>query len=508
MTPVEKILRDIGPARAGCLVAALAQSLNSSPQAARQRLSRADFPIQRHLGILPKREAFFYLSSQYDGGRYWRNLLRDLREAGAIYACAIDGLAARGGIVPVDEFHVVSGAPRNLRKQVRSVAVAKRLIELGVMKEQSIGDLGSCYVANSGAVTTPVTPQAFRSRRLVEDVMLEGLRMWMRRNGVGSSEKIAIRGEDHPLMVGQFKWDLTGPCYLFPLRPLSRQEDMPRQDMLHGFVVADAFWEYQMSAFHIQYFLRKVQSYRKTSNSGVLFPILMARGFTNDAIREGRKAGLMLTTPRNLFGSHVAEALDQLLQTLQVATTNATIDEKHLYDLLNRLSEIDGRARNTRGILFELMTAYIASQEFGGDIRMGVSHTHSEKKQSVDLDVVCVAPGKRVHLIECKGKGPGAKVSLKEVETWLGKLPTMQDYVFSQEDLRERERNYAFWTTGQFEDDARAKLEQVKEKRRKHPISWREGKDIRETVTSLRLKTIGDALNEHFLQHPLSCMVA
>ena len=495
MTPVEKILRDIGPARAGHLITALAQTLNSSPQAARQRLSRADFPIQRHRGILPKREAFFYLSSQHGGGRYWRNLLRDLREADAIYACAIDGLAARGGIVPVDEFHVISGAPRNLRKQVRSTVVAERLIELGVMEGQSIGDLGSCYVANPGALTTPVTPQTFRSRRLVEDVMLDGLRMWMRRNGVGSSDKIAIRGEDHPLMVGQFKWDLTSPCYLFPLR---------RQDILHGFVVADAFWEYQMSTFHIQYFLRKVQTYQQTSNSGLLFPILMARGFTNDAMREGRKAGLMLTTPRNLFGTHVAEALDQLLQTLQVATTNAAIDEKRLYDLLECLSEIDGRARNTRGILFELMTAYIASQEFGGDIRMGVSHTHSGERKSVDLDVVCVAPGKAVHLIECKGKGPGATVSLKEVEDWLRKLPIMQDYVASQEDLRERRRNYAFWTTGKFEADAQAKLEHEKERRTRNPISWRNGKDMRETATSLRLKAIGDALNEHFLQHPLS----
>ena len=477
------------------MVTALAQSLNSSPQAARQRLSRADFPIQRHSGILPKREAFFYLAGQHDGERYWQNLLRDLREANAIYACAIDGLAARGGVVPVDEFHVVSGAPVNLRKQVPSVVVAKRLIELGVMEEKSIGDLGSCYVANSGPVMSPLTPQMFRSRRLVEGVMLDGLRMWMRRNGVGSSDKIAIRGEDHRLMVGQFKWDLTGPCYLFPLR---------RQNTLHGFVVADVFWEYQMSTFHIRYFLRKVQTYQQTSNSGLLFPVLMARGFTNDAFREGRKAGLMLTTPQNLFGIHVAEALDELLQTLQVATTNATVNEERLYDLLGRLSEIDGRARNMRGILFELIAAYIASQEFGGAIKMGVLHTHSANGKSADLDVVCVTPPNTVHLIECKGKGPGATVSLKEVENWLGKLPIMQDYVASQEELRERNRNYAFWTTGQFEADARAKLDQEKENRIKHPISWRDGKDMRETVTSLRLKTIGDALNEHFLRHPLS----
>ena len=316
------------------MVTALTQSLNSSPQAARQRLSRADPPILRHPGILPKREAFFYLTDQHNSELYWENLLRDLREADTIYACAIDGLAARGGIVPVDEFHVVSGAPINLRKQVPFVVVAKTLIELGVMEEKSIGDLGRCFVANSEAFM-PLTLQTFRARRLVEGVMLDGLRMWMRRNGVGSSDKIAIRGEDHRLLVGQFKWDLTGPSYLLPLR---------REGILHGFVVADVFWEYQMNALHIRYFLRKVQTYQQTSNSGLLFPILMARGFTSDAIKEGRKAGLMLTTPRNLFGTHVAEALAELLQTLQDATTKATVDDERLYDLLGRLSDIEGRA--------------------------------------------------------------------------------------------------------------------------------------------------------------------
>ena len=495
MTPIEKILRDIGPARTGHLVTALTQSLNNSPQAARQRLSRADFPILRHPHILPKREAFFFLTDQHNSERYWKNLLRDLREADTIYACAIDGLDARGGIVPADEFHVISGAPTNLRKQVPYVVVAKRLIELGVMEEKSIGDLGRCYVANYEAVVSPLTLQLFRARRLVEGVMLDGLRMWMRKNGVGSSDKIAIRGEDHRLLVGQFKWDLTGPSYLFPLR---------RKGILHGFVVADVFWESQMNAFHIRYFLRKVKTYQQTSNSGLLFPVLMARGFTSDAIREGRKAGLMLTTPQNLFGMHVAEALDQLLQTLQVATTNATVDEDSLYDLLGRLSEIDGRAGNMRGILFELMTAYIVSKEFGGDIKMGVSHTHPANGKSADLDVVCEAPKNAVHLIECKGKGPGATVSLKEVENWLCKLSVMRDYVASREDLRERQQNYAFWTTGKFDADALAKLNQEKEKRIKRPISWKDGKDMRKTVTSLRLKTIGKALDEHFLQHPLS----
>ena len=72
----------------------------------------------------PKREAFFYLRRQLNSERYWGNFLRDRREAGAVYAYAIDGLFARGGIVPVDEFAVVSGAPIALKKQVPSLEQA------------------------------------------------------------------------------------------------------------------------------------------------------------------------------------------------------------------------------------------------------------------------------------------------------------------------------------------------------------------------------------------------
>ena len=150
------------------------------------------------------------------------------------------------------------------------------------------------------------------------------------------------------------------------------------------------------------------------------------------------------------------------------------------------------------------MTAYIASQEFGGTTKVGVSHTDTANGKSADLDVVCITASNTVHLIECKGKGPGRTVSLKEVEKWLGKLSIMQDYVANQGDLRERSQNYAFWTTGKFDDDALAKLNQEKKKRTRRPISWKDGKDIRETAARLRLKTIGNALDEHFLKHPLS----
>ena len=494
--PIEKALTEAGPARAGRLVTMLTQSLNISPEAARQRLSRAHPPVERYPGhLLPRREAFFYLRSQRNKERYWENLLRDLRETGSVYACAIDALDARGGIVPVDEFAVVSGAPIALKKQIPSAGLATRLVDLGIMGEGAISGLGRCFVANPYAVMEPLGPAPIRARRLAEGVILDALREWAWKNGIGSRNTITIRGEDQPLMVGQFKWDLTGPSYLLPVRRASTH---------NGFVVADVFAEGRMEVPHIRYFIRKVQTYQKTANSGALFPILVAESFTGDAMTEGHKAGLMLTTPKNLFGRHVAAALADLVQTLKNAAAIAAVDGDRLYELLDRLSEIEGRSGNMRGIMFELIAAYIAKREIGGNIDFGVQHTHRTNGEMADLDVVCVTDQNAVHVIECKGKNPGGTVSLEEVEGWLSKLPIMRDYVASREHLRERDQVYTFWTTGTFAADALAKLEHEQVNRTRRPIAWQDGEAVRKMAAKLQLKTIGDALDQHFVKHPLA----
>ena len=85
----------------------------------------------------------------------------------------------------------------------------------------------------------------------------------------------------------------------------------------------------------------------------------------------------------------------------------------------------------------------------------------------------------------------------------LGKLPIVQDYVASREHLRERNQTYAFWTTGAFEADALDKLKSEQAHRRRRPIAWKDGAAVRKLASNLRLKTIGDALDQHFMKHPL-----
>ena len=499
MVPIINALAEVGPSRTARLVTLLNDSYGMSKQAARQRLSRARAPVERINNLLPKREAFFYLRDQRNSELYWDNLQRDLRESGAIYACAIDGVDARGGIIPIEEFPVVSGAPIALRKQISSDRVAEKLAELDVIGNREIVGLGQCFVAKPDALIRKLSTDHIRARRLTEGVLLDGIRQWAWKNGIGSVNTMTIRGDSQHRMVGQYKWDLCGPSYLLSLRRKSRHKNIR-----HGFVVADVFAEGEISAPQIRYFVRKVQTYQKTSNSGPLFPILLAERFAGDAMTEGHKIGLMLTTPENLFGSQVAHALADLMRILKNVSAIASVSENDLYRLVGRLTEIEGRAGNMRGILFEMITAYIARRKFGGRVELGVHHIHRETGKKAEIDIVCVTELNSVHIIECKGKLPGGVVSLHEVETWFDKLPVMQDYVAAQGNLSEYHQNYELWTSGTFENDAVARLSEERKKRRKKPIAWRDGIAIRTMAAQHRLKTIGDALNEHFLQHPLT----
>ena len=193
----------------------------------------------------------------------------------------------------------------------------------------------------------------------------------------------------------------------------------------------------------------------------------------------------------------MAGALTELAQTLKNAAAVAAVDDQRLCKLLDQLLEIEGRAGNLRGILFELITAHIAKREIGGNIDLGILHTHRKTGKQADLDVVCVTDKNSVHVIECKGKRPGGTVSLQEVETWLGKIPVMQDYVGSREHLRTRNQTYEFWTTGTFEECAAAKLKTEKKNRTKRPIVWKDGKAVRQMASALSLRTIRDALDQH-----------
>jgi Holliday junction resolvase len=170
--------------------------------------------------------------------------------------------------------------------------------------------------------------------------------------------------------------------------------------------------------------------------------------------------------------------------------------------LIDDLAEIEGAAGNLRGAMFELITAYLVRND-GGSVDVGLLARDPATGRVADIDVIRVRKDE-VTAFECKGKRPGGNVSIDEVEEWLSKIPTFRSHLARQERFREMRTNFELWTTGQFTEDALAKLKLEKQRRVKNTIDWKDGAAVADIAKRSREKKIKEALFEHFLHHPLA----
>lgn len=496
--PLQTLLRKTGPMRGGKLAALMSEGGAMNSATARQRLSRAKPPIHRFpVPLLPKKESFFYLESQRTNDHFWEAHLRDLRETNSIYGAALDGLLAKGGIIPVERFATISGAPIAMKKQIAASAVADKLILAGILKKQNTVRFGECYaIANPWLM--PPEEEAMHARDLGERIILDAIRDWSRKMGLASYNKIAIRGEGHPNQIGQFQWDLTGPSYLLPLR---------RYDGANGFLAADVFVDGRLDAPHIQHFIRKAHLLRAASSSGDVLPMLVADEFTGNALTVGHAAGIVLATPSNLFGHEVGAALRSLITTLKNAAAIVAADPGRLSKMADDLLAFEGSAGTLRGVLFELICAYLAKAD-GSSVDIAVRAVHPKTGEKADIDVLKVQGKLGCTTIECKGRQADGVVDDLEVGKWLNKLETIRAHLLKQERFQNMPLSSELWTSGHFTENALARLKSEKANRKKHPIDWKTGEEVRQLASTVKEKSIVRTLDDHFMRHPMAVAVA
>lgn len=464
-------------------------------EAARKRLSRIKPPLLRFpVQLLPKGESFIYHQDQRREELFWVNFHQAMRTSGSIFGAAIDGLLARNGIAREEEFPTISGTPAiPMKKQLMATNVVDRLVLANVVKKTTDANGDSYISVHRNELCFPDW-KGLKGRQLAENIVLDGLREWARKLGMASYNKITIRGDANRTPVGPFMFDLAGPSYLLPIKSPAKQP---------GFLVADVLTGNVLDEYQIRYFIRKSSMLHSLLKGAGVLAILVADGFTGPALKVGHAAGIMLATPKNLFGQRVGIAIQTLLQTLNNAAAYASSAPDRLIKLIDDLSEIEGAAGNLRGILFELLSAYLIRRN-AVSIDMGKRARDSKTGKTADIDILkftsqqaeCVA-------IECKGKVPGGTVSLSETQDWIRRLPIFQNYLRSQTNLQESKLSFELWTSGTFDEDALDYLAKEKTKRIKFPIAWMDGANILALAHKGKEKAVADALNEHFIKNPI-----
>lgn len=498
MATIESILLADGPALSSDIARKLvAEGL--SPNVARQRISRAGRNVHRLKGLVFPRNARFLYHSKHEGTeQYWTALARDIREASPAYGPALAALQARDGVVPLDQFTIISGSPIRQQGQVSSETVLQRLEAVQFVERIELQGVGPVVALRADGMLGHPKFQRLHARLVVEKMLLLALRDWARCLGVASYDKIEIRGEGDRLPTfGTFNWDLCGPSYMVPI--VRRQKDAPPKP---GFLVADAIAGTAIDEHVVAAFIRKFTLSSYLKNLPPFLPVLMADGYTQAAFKLGRSHGIMLATPKNLFGRDVAVALATLLETLNKAAAVAVTKPEVICELFDKLSSIDGADRNLRGSLFELVVGHVVQARFGGSI--DINHLIRFDTFKAEIDVRRVVAGE-VWIYECKGYQPDHLVDAQEVEIWLKeKVPGIYSATKAENRFNSSEIHFEFWTSGGFTETAIAVLEASRDRTKRYVIGWKAGKDVRAELGKLSTSGMGAMFDQHFLKHPIA----
>jgi len=498
MNSVESILWQDGPGLSSDIARKLvAQGM--SPDVARQRISRAGPNVRRLAGLVFPRNARFLYHAKQDGKEvYWLALARDIREASPAYGPALAALQARDGVVLLEQFPIISGSPIRQKGQVSSETVLQRLEAVHLVERGELQGLGPVVSLRADGHLGHPNFQRLRARVIVEKMLLLALRDWARRLGVASYDKIEIRGETEQLPeFGTFRWDLCGPSYMTPI--VRRRKDGAPQP---GFLVADVIAGENVNEHAVAAFVRKFTLSSYLKNLPAFLPILMADGFTQEAFNLGRQHGLMLATPKNLFGRDVAVGLATLLETLSKAAAIAVGKPEVIGEVFDKLSGIHGADRNLRGSLFELVVGHVVQARYGGSI--DINHLVRDDAFRAEIDVRRIVAGE-VWIYECKGYQPDHLIDVPEIEAWLTEtVPGLYRATKSEDRFNSSEIHFEFWTSGGFTAAAIARLKEAQSKTRRYAIGWKGGADVRAELARLSASGMATMFDQHFLKHPIA----
>lgn len=495
--PVARFVAEHGPCLSSKVIEHL-QATGLTAEAARQRVARSS--VSRLGGLkFPKNVRFLYLENHHGTVRFWEALMRDIHIASPAYAAAIACLKARGGAVPLRTFLVSCGSPVRQKGQLSAETVLERLSAIHLVRQFDVEGIGRCVSLAAGKIYGDESIAWLRAQRTTEQILLLAVRDWARKLGLASYDKITLRDDgEEPPKVGTFYWDLAGPSYLAPMvRRTSEGKPNP------GFLVCDVLVGAEADEQVVAAFVRKHQLTIALKRVPPRLPILLADSFSVEGFRLGRSYGLMLATPATLFGREVAEGLVKLLATLTKAAAMAVHRPEVIDELMSSLGQIAGAEKNLRGAMFELLVGHATQKADDGWIDINKSVFSSEGE--AEIDVLRIKEGREVWAYECKAYLPSRRVTLEEARHWLhDRVPRMQAALAGQQRFQGCDFHYEYWTTGGFEPDAQALLEEAAANTRRYKIGFKDGVAVRALMSKLQSKEAVRMLDKHFLHEPMA----
>ena len=499
---VEAILERSAPCLSSSLAEKLVKLYGVSASNARQLIQRSD--VKRLKGInFPHRTSFVYLTSQYGSRNFFDALIDTLKTTNHACGYGLSALQDRGGVLPTDHFKIACGAPKLQSKQLNADRVAEQLLAANLIKRVDLAGIGECLaLASFTAEDEQYAYVDLNARLKVESMALNAVREWVRRLGLGSWNKVQIRGEGAIPTAGPNYWDLSAPSYLYPLLGSSGTgTDMKPKP---GSFVCDVYLGGRLSASSAKTFVKKCLNVRGFNKVSPVLQMFLANGFEKEAVNAIRSHGAIAATLDSLLGTDVAHGLHELASVLKATAINLGTPEK-IDALFSALGKIEGAEGTLRGCLFEYLCAQLAEETYRKpDIHINKLVRGSDGARA-EVDVFVEVGSTEIVFIECKGHLPTGQVDDTEIEKWLMKrIPVLRDFAKHEEGYAKLKQTYELWTNATISPASKASIKQENEKTNRYSITYREGSDLQEMIKESGNQSLLKTYKQHFSNHPLA----
>lgn len=494
---IYELLRANGPGLTTEIISALIDK-GVSNAAARKRVQRAQGKYERFAGLrFEKNARFIYLEDQYGDQRFWEKFEKACYRAGKSYWATIVTLNSRGGIVPLELFPRVAGAPAARTGQLSPSRILERLSAVNLLEEFSEGERE--YVRFKPYSYQYDSLPQLRANELAEEIALMGIKDWARKIGFGSYGKFATRYEAKPPVVSGITWDLTAPSYMRPLVSVRNSKAVP------GFFACDINLRGVVEKAEAEAFLRKCDLAAAPQNVPPIMPMMVGHVFETEALSLLKGKGILAVSLRNLFGEELAEALRELVEMLTDLGRKISGDPDQLVKVMNSLSKIKGASDNLLGDLFELVIGSIVKDVEKGYLKTGEQRMDMASGRTAEIDVqLDRGVEKGVLVIECKAKNPRARVSEQDIKKWYqDRVPLIYSILSNGGTYTEKPFRFELWSNGEFSASGLSWLTKQKADFGGYTVGWKEGPELKLYADKAESKSLRDMLNEHYFRSAL-----
>jgi hypothetical protein len=229
-------------------------------------------------------------------------------------------------------------------------------------------------------------------------------------------------------------------------------------------------------------------------------PVLIGNGFSTSALKLAKENNIFITTPRNLFGDDVANAIDCLIRILSdAAKFLQSADEKAVFDIINKIAKIEGKANNVRGQLFELVSGHIVLNSGYSFIEVG-KKVQDSQGQLAEIDVFAKKNLSEIKIVECKGFSSKSPINIEDIKKWFGRIKIIRSWAKNHPDHSTAHLHFEYWASSGFSAEAQAFLSSKQSDIRKFTINWLSGKEVIKLAHDLKLTSMVNLLREHYVK--------